>query len=231
MSLTVATAVTAAAAVTATAGWAATARQLRHRTQQLDCARRDPVTGLLTRAAFEPAATTALNSANAVGLLDLDGFKPINDTHGHLVGDQVLRAVAGRLKAQLGKAAVTGRLGGDELAFVTNVDPEAFRDQLEELLEVLTAPIPVHGIGEVSVGVSLGVTPLDALPSQSPVLSEALAAADLAMYEAKALGVGWRMYDPEVHAVRSVAEICPAPRWRVREHGPAALARQGVDHR
>ncbi|GAA2798421.1 GGDEF domain-containing protein [Saccharopolyspora taberi] len=231
MSLNVETVVTAAAAVTTAAGWAATAYRLRHRTRQLDHARRDPVTGLRTRASFEPAASEALNSADVVGLLDLDGFKPINDAHGHPAGDQVLRAVAGRLHAQLGEAAVTGRLGGDELAFVTNLDPEAFRHQLDELVEVLTAPIPVDGVGEVCVGVSLGVTFLDLLPSRAPVLPEALAAADLAMYEAKVSGAGWRLYDPEVHAVRPVASICPAPRWRVREHGPAALAQQGVDHR
>lgn len=231
MSLTVTTAVTAAAAVTTATGWAVTAHRLHRRTQQLDQARQDPVTGLLDREGFEQAAPAALNSGNAVGLLDLDGFKPINDAHGHLAGDQVLRAVAGRLDAELGDAAVTGRLGGDELVFVATVDPAGVRTQLDELVDVLTAPIPVHGVGKVAVGVSIGLAFLDVLPARPPVLTEALAAADLAMYQAKALCGGWRLYDREVHAARPVASICPAPRWRVREHGPAALARQGVDHR
>ncbi|GAB3292576.1 GGDEF domain-containing protein [Parasphingorhabdus pacifica] len=231
MSIKLATAVTAAAAVTAATGWAITACQLRSRTRQLHHARCDPVTGLLSRAGWEPAAAEALNSASAVGLVDLDGFKPINDTYGHECGDRVLRAVASRLATGLDTEAVVGRLGGDELAFVASLESPACRGQLDELVKALTAPIPIIGADEVRVGVSLGVTFLESLPSASPVLSEALAAADVAMYEAKAMRDGWRLYGPEVRTVRPAASICPAPRWRVHEHGPAALAHQGMDWR
>lgn len=182
------TAALSAAAVTAAAGWAATACRLRTRTHQLRRAHSDPVTGLLTRVAWEPAAQTALRQHDsALGLVDLNGFKAINDTHGHETGDQVLRAVARRLKTELGPSAVVGRLGGDELAFVTQpADPV----QLDTLLTALTAPIPVSTVGRLHVGVSLGISTL----GRRAPLSDALAAADLAMYEAKACRGGWRLH-------------------------------------
>lgn len=180
------------ATVAAAAGWAVTACRLRSRTRQLARAHRDPVTGLLTRTGFEAAAARTLTKANAVGLLDLDGFKPINDTHGHHTGDRVLRTVARRLEAELGTAAVTGRLGGDELAFVTRLSD---LDQLDRLLSALTAPITVPDLGRpLRVGVSLGITTVT-IPA--PTLNEALAGADLAMYEAKTHRSGWRVHSPQ----------------------------------
>ncbi|WP_460959109.1 GGDEF domain-containing protein [Parasphingorhabdus pacifica] len=176
--------------MTAAAGWAATACRLHTRTHQLHRAHRDPVTGLLTRGAWEPAAQAGLrHHDSALGLIDLDEFKTINDTYGHKTGDQVLRAVATRLRTELGHPAVVGRLGGDELAFVTRpIGP----GQLDNLLVTLTAPIPVNTAGLLRVGISLGISTLG---HRAP-LSDALAAADLAMYEAKARRGGWRLHAP-----------------------------------
>ncbi|WP_217641668.1 GGDEF domain-containing protein [Actinopolyspora alba] len=180
------------ATVAAAAGWAATAYRLRMRTRQLARAHRDPVTGLLTRTGFEAAAARTLTKANAVGLLDLDGFKPINDTHGHHTGDRVLRTIARRLDAELGTTAITGRLGGDELAFVARLSD---LDQLDRLLSALTAPITLPDLGRpLHVGVSLGIT---TVTTPAPPLNEALDGADLAMYEAKTHRVGWRIYTPQ----------------------------------
>ena len=204
-----------AAAATAAAGWMLTATRLHTRTRQLHRAHRDPVTGLLTRAAFEPAAQAALCHRDCtVGLGDLDGFKAVNDTHGHQVGDEVLRAVATRLKTQLGHLAVVGRIGGDELAFVTRglrpVD-------LDALVSALTAPISTNA-GLLRVGVSLGISTL----GRQAVLSNALVAADLAMYEAKSTrqGGGWRVCSPRSHAA-DLPALCPAPRQEARAIGPA----------
>ncbi|WP_217643306.1 GGDEF domain-containing protein [Actinopolyspora lacussalsi] len=190
------------ATVAAAAGWAATAYRLRMRTRQLARAHRDPVTGLLTRTGFEAAAVRTLTKANAVGLLDLDGFKPINDTHGH----RVLRTVARRLDAELGTAAVTGRLGGDELAFVARLSD---LDQLDRLLSALTAPITLPDLGRpLHVGVSLGIT---TVTTPAPDLNEALDGADLAMYEAKTHRVGWRVHSPQTVPEFQKAVLRPPP--------------------
>ncbi|GAB3686681.1 GGDEF domain-containing protein [Saccharopolyspora tripterygii] len=205
-----------AAAATAAAGWMLTATRLHARTRQLHRAHHDPVTGLLTRAAWEPAAQAALRHRDCtVGLVDLDGFKAVNDNHGHKVGDEVLRTVATRLKTQLGHLAVVGRIGGDELAFVTRgLRP----GDLDTLVSALTTPIPTTNAGVLQVGVSLGISTL----GRQAALSDALVAADLAMYEAKSTrqGGGWRVCSPRSHAA-ALPALCPAPRQETRAFGPA----------
>ncbi|WP_406690304.1 GGDEF domain-containing protein [Saccharopolyspora sp. ID03-671] len=204
-----------AAAATAAAGWVVTATRLHARTRQLHRAHRDPVTGLLTRAAWEPAAQAAMRHRDsAVGLVDLDAFKAVNDTHGHKVGDQVLRTVATRLTTQLGPPAVVGRIGGDELAFV--LTREVCPGDLDALVWALTTPIPITNAGTgtgtvLQVGVSLGISTL----GREIGLSEALVAADLAMYEAKTRQSGWRVCPPRSRTAASPA-LCPAPRAPAR---------------
>ncbi|MEY8042351.1 GGDEF domain-containing protein [Saccharopolyspora cebuensis] len=195
------------AAAAAFAGWAITAARLHTRTRQLHHAHRDPVSGLLTRAAWEPAAQAALrHRGGTLGLVDLDGFKAINDTFGHDAGDHVLHAVATRLTTTLGAEAVVGRLGGDEFAFVsarTDLTPA----ELDRLLAALTAPIRVVGAGDLPIGASVGLSTSD----RTTTLSDALSDADRAMYEAKALRSGWRRHTPGPAAI-------PEPRARHRTH-------------
>jgi diguanylate cyclase (GGDEF)-like protein len=226
-------------AVAATSGWIATGHRLRVRTRERDerdaalaherrendRLRHDRVTGLLNRAAWEPEAQQLLAEGHTVlGFVDVDEFKLLNDRLGHAAGDEVLRVTAQRLRRWLGAAGLAGRVGGDELAFVAElaVLAEAARE-LDVLVAVLTEPVVLGDGREVKVGMSLGLAWCDDLPSMAAVLSEALAAADAAMYDAKADGGGWRAYDPRVHPVRPARSIVPAPRQRLREHGPAAL--------
>jgi diguanylate cyclase (GGDEF)-like protein len=256
------------------AGWAICARRLRARAAQLEHAEHDGLTGLWRREAFETLAPAALAAGNAIALIDLDRFKPINDTFGHAAGDQVLHAVADRLAAELGETALLARLGGDEFAVIAELEFPAVHGQLELLTDVLTAPVRVPGVGDLTVGVSIGVAWLCDLPAfdaavgdpgsdtsrgrprarahrrirarktasssaargrsgefWSEVLSEGLAAADAAMYAAKALHRDWRLYDRDLDPVRPAAAINSVPAQRYREHGPAALretAAQGV---
>lgn len=243
------TLLTSAAAVTAAAGWAWTAQRLRHRTTVVENLEHDGLTGLWRREGFEHRAPAALAAGNAVALLDLDGFKQINDTHGHPAGDAVLRALAGRLAAELPDDALVARLGGDEFAVITELEFPAVHDQLEQLTDALTAPVSVPGVGTLPLGVSMGVAwlcdlpifaaePTGTAPETSPssavdgrsgafwpaVLAEALSAADAAMYAAKALRHDWRLFDPDLDPVRPAARICHTPARRYREHGRAALA-------
>jgi diguanylate cyclase (GGDEF)-like protein/PAS domain S-box-containing protein len=124
---------------------------------------RDPLTGVANRTLLEERLRAALardaRAGGATGLLflDLDGFKAVNDLHGHGVGDTVLRAVANRLTAAVRPSDTVARLGGDE--FVVLVDGTAEGD-LEPLVKRLSAaveePVAAGGI-DVSVGVSVGV--------------------------------------------------------------------------
>lgn len=195
---TLALATTAAAAATTaitTAGWIGASRRVRTCERLLREALRDPVTGLLTRHGWEQVVRDEFQRATAVAVVDLDGFKQINDRYGHATGDRVLNVVAQRLAARLGTTAVVGRIGGDELGILVRHDCRA---RLNELIAATTQTIPVQGIDALTIGASLGLAHLSLL-SPRPSLSEALAAADAAMYSAKERGVAWQLYDPHAH--------------------------------
>ena len=152
--------------------------------------RHDPLTGVLARGAIVEELETASRSArpgHAVGVLfcDLDGFNPVNDQHGHAVGDALLVEVAARLRSAVGAAGLVGRTGGDEfvvalpaVAHPTSVDAVARR-----VRRALEQPV---GIGEVAlrVGISVGTA-----VSERPVdVDDLLNAADARMYAVKHSG-------------------------------------------
>lgn len=162
------------------AGWALHASRLHRR---LDRSRHDPLTGLWTRDGWSRRAERIIRRRPraAVLLADLDGFKPVNDVHGHAAGDAVLAAAGERLTAWCGAHGVAGRLGGDE--FVAVVEDDArLDDRLADLAELLRQPVEHQGV-RLSVGASIGAARLSAL--SEPNLSAALAAADQAMYRVK----------------------------------------------
>ncbi|RQW82017.1 GGDEF domain-containing protein, partial [Micromonospora globispora] len=138
-------------------------------------ARRDPLTGLANRAGLADAWTQLAPVRPWVVVVDLDGFKPVNDTHGHAAGDVVLTAVAHRLRTVHGVAA---RLGGDEYAaLVCDPDPTAAARQLAA---AIAAPVRLPSGVAVAVTASIGLAPA------SPAgLAASLADADAAMYRAK----------------------------------------------
>lgn len=161
-------------------GWALHASRLYRR---LDRSRHDPLTGLWTRDGWTRRAERIITRRPraAVLLADLDGFKPVNDVHGHQAGDAVLAAAGERLTAWCGAHGVAGRLGGDE--FVAVVDDDArLDDRLADLAELLRQPVEHQGV-TLTVGASIGAARLAGLPE--PTLSAALTAADQAMYRVK----------------------------------------------
>jgi diguanylate cyclase (GGDEF)-like protein len=154
-------------------------------------ARTDAKTGLLNAVAWEREAATSLVEARrtarpvAVLLVDIDHFKRVNDTHGHLVGDDVLRAVAGVLRGQLrDDHDLLCRFGGEEFAvLLPGVDePEAARaaERLREAVADLVTPVD-GSLVQVTVSVGLAV----ADPREGPDVPELLARADLGLYRAK----------------------------------------------
>lgn len=159
-------------------------RELQHR------ARHDPLTGLGNRVVLEEALAHALAHAQAgeglhgyVLLLDLDGFKPVNDTHGHAAGDALLQTVAQRLQACLRSTDTVTRLGGDEFVIVAQGKGPQF--QLDQLLAKVTAAVeaPVDYLGQpLQVGASIGAA---RFPEAGRSSAELLVRADQAMYAVK----------------------------------------------
>jgi diguanylate cyclase (GGDEF)-like protein/PAS domain S-box-containing protein len=151
-------------------------------------ARRDPLTGLRNRAGLhEHLEAVVATGEAALVYLDLDGFKDVNDSLGHVVGDQVLRAVAVRLLAAVPDDVLLGRLGGDEFIAVVGGQRAARPDVVAgHMLRALLAPVVVPGVEEVlEVRASAGTSRLHADAGDA---HELLAHADAAMYRAKRIG-------------------------------------------
>ncbi|MET7612222.1 GGDEF domain-containing protein [Streptomyces seoulensis] len=175
------------------AGWSMHGAWLRRR---LSAARHDPLSGLWTRDTFEQRAARTLARCPqvAVMLLDLDGFKAMNDQHGHAAGDAAICSTAGALTEVLDghRGAVAARLGGDEFAAVVPVStPTALSWLLNGLHGAVTAPFWHDGraltVG-ASIGAALSADPIVAGAATLPVL---LRMADEAMYAVKQTGGGW----------------------------------------
>ncbi|MBI2380449.1 MAG: diguanylate cyclase [Gammaproteobacteria bacterium] len=164
-------------------------------------AEQDPLTGLANRTGFERKLAAAVAEGEAQGggfalaFLDLDEFKPINDRHGHAVGDWLLKEVAKRLKLCLRTGDILARLGGDEFTVILagTHDAEAVRRIGQKIVEAVAEPYG-HALGNLRVGASLGL----ALFPEHGASAEALAhAADMAMYAVKKAGRGaCRIYEP-----------------------------------
>jgi len=131
----------------------------------------------------------------ALMLLDLDGFKEVNDSLGHRAGDTVLTLVAVRMREAVASHARVARLGGDEFAIILGTTDEIeLMETAHEVLRELAKPIVVEGI-EISPSGSIGVTV--ALASDLDG-SEVLRRADVAMYQAKNSGLGAALYDAQL---------------------------------
>ena len=152
--------------------------------------RREAVTDPLTRLGNRAALRQRLDDATGpvtVALLDLDDFKPVNDTYGHDTGDAVLRAVADRLAATVRGDDLVTRFGGDEFAvvFADGTPPEGVAASTERIQAALARPVAtdrsvnggVNGGPVVTVGVSIGVA------TGAP--AEVVGRADAALYEVK----------------------------------------------
>jgi diguanylate cyclase (GGDEF)-like protein len=151
-------------------------------------ARHDPLTGLANRSVL--TAELERPGPIAVLYLDLDGFKQVNDTHGHAAGDLVLSTVAKRLSAAVRATDLVVRLGGDEFVLLCPGLPEAEAIRLaERVLSDVASPIAFRG-EPLDIGASIGIAAYgDDVPE-----SDVLRSADMAMYQAKKQGRGrWVM--------------------------------------
>lgn len=142
---------------------------------------------------FARAHVKPRQPAVAILYLDLDGFKPINDTHGHDAGDEVLKIVAARLARAVRADDMMSRIGGDEFACL----PAAFLDQEQlshlarKLIDVVSAPLTIRTLRLV-VHASIGIA---TYPTDGTTAQALLKSADAAMYRAKRDGTGYAFLD------------------------------------
>jgi diguanylate cyclase (GGDEF)-like protein len=153
----------------------------------------DALTGLPNRRALLEALAGQINNAVpgstfAFALIDLDGFKPINDVYGHTAGDEVIFTVANRLKTAIGSYGIVARLGGDEFGLILKdaSDHDRVQQLTKEIVGTIDAPIQLdQGIARISACCGIAVFPEAATAS-----NELLGRADEALYAAKHAGRG-----------------------------------------
>jgi diguanylate cyclase (GGDEF)-like protein len=183
--------------------------ELRH------AAMHDPLTELPNRTLFLDRTENGLNLAGrngqwpAVLYLDLDGFKPVNDTYGHQAGDLLLQVFAQRLHEAVRTADTAARLGGDEFAVLLHglIDAPGVEQVLARIRAALDRPIELGGGRSAKVGASIGI----AFSGPGTDIDTLIRRADLAMYTAKRSGKGTTVYfEPSLEAQPEPAEPDPS---------------------
>jgi diguanylate cyclase (GGDEF)-like protein len=164
----------------------------------------------------------------AVALLDIDRFKVINDTYGHLTGDEVLKEIAHTLRTLLREYDLAGRFGGEEFSLLLPQTraPDAFR--IAERVRAAIAGLPIIAPGatggeRVHVTVSIGVSALDAGSKRE--YAELMAAADAALYRAKGCG---RDQVQMISTTRGLSAVSSIPRSGGGEGHAPSLFRRAV---
>ncbi len=158
-------------------------------------AHHDALTGLPNRMQFRKSLEAALETAArggeelAVHYLDLDGFKPVNDTFGHAAGDLLLKQVAERLKSVLDAGDLVARLGGDEFAILQQASAARATEVANRCIRALEKPFGIEN-RQIGISVSIGIA---VAPENGLDPDELMSAADTALYQAKASGKStWR---------------------------------------
>jgi len=191
----------------------------------------DPLTELPNREALRTALREALNTEPPVTvlMLDLDGFKEINDTLGHAAGDAILKAAAHRLRTCIGTKGMVGRLGGDEFAVVLPrlADPIIAASTCEELIDAFSTPIAWEDQDSylgLSIGICMG-------PRHGDTAEELLSSADLALYRAKADGrCSYSLFQPSFRQAVIARRTCELELRRAVAEGELELHYQPQMH-
>jgi len=169
-------------------------REARGAADALRLSRTDELTGLANRRAVMSDTEARLHAGSPMGfmLLDLDGFKDINDSAGHATGDALLVRIADRLQRELGARMTVARLGGDEFALLLADDSLlTLLETAQEIRDILDEPHTIDGL-QLHVRASIGITVRE---HGDTAATDLLRRADVAMYEAKASRNGALLYD------------------------------------
>jgi len=182
----------------------------------------DPLTGLPNRAEFERVCREAIERERlrgrrlAVLYIDLDDFKPVNDTYGHEVGDDLLRTLAARMKQMMRETDLVARVGGDEFSvLLTDLDEES-RSYIVacKLLDMLSQSV-VTKRGTHQVGASIGIS---IYPGDGDEPQTLLRRADAAMYRVKQSGRGGVAFYSGQGELRTQSDVTPPVRKIVSDH-------------
>ncbi|GLY07666.1 diguanylate cyclase [Actinoplanes sp. NBRC 101535] len=179
-------------------------RQVLAQSETAEAAETDALTGLANRARLREELTRALQRSARTGrpvavlLIDLNGFKQINDTLGHLAGDGLLAAVAEAMQASVRQDDLVGRLGGDEFGILLqSVADEAGAAAIaERIIEAIAGPFVIGSV-PMSASASIGVA-VSAPGELDP--DTVLHRADVAMYDRKRQGSGWQAWQPDLES-------------------------------
>jgi diguanylate cyclase (GGDEF)-like protein len=163
-------------------------RQANNLGEEKVLARTDELTGLPNRRRLIAELSAFDGVEGALLLLDLDGFKPVNDRYGHEMGDRILRQVAQRFSRSLPSGAILARLGGDEFGVIASGSDQVTMELASALKATLSYPFIIDG-KSISIGVSIGHVRNDGN-------GDLMQRADLAMYEAKRANAEARVYLP-----------------------------------
>jgi diguanylate cyclase (GGDEF)-like protein/PAS domain S-box-containing protein len=198
-------------------------------------ARTDSLTGLANRPAMMRVLEDSLRTAPhgrpgcALLLVDLDRFKAVNDSQGHLAGDALLQQVAKRLVEVAGKIGQVGRLGGDEFKIVVPRPDglEALADLAGKCISYLSIPYRING-RTFTIGASVGVALAEVGEQEADAV---IRRADLALYAAKATGRGsYRFFEPEMQTVAQDRQVLEHDLRQALADGGLSLCYQPVVH-
>lgn len=154
----------------------------------LELERLDELTGLANRRRFISEMNGMASGSGSLLLLDLDGFKAVNDTLGHEAGDELLRQISIRFSRVVPNSATLARLGGDEFGVLVPGNPRTGEEVAHALCSTVSYPFTIAG-HEINIGVSIGRVINDGS-------LELMSRADGAMYQAKRAGGGTVLWEP-----------------------------------
>ncbi len=189
-------------------GWVATYSDV---TDKVEASRRiehaanhDTLTGLANRsllnASLEEAIATSKNRGSHIGLMliDIDWFKPINDSFGHIIGDELLKAVAGRIRKCAGRSSLVARQGGDEFAILfkrSDTNRKRLESVAADIIRKVSRPFQLEGLS-IEVTASIGIAMMEDTEDTTETL---VSKADSALYKMKESGRGsYRFFDDEI---------------------------------
>ncbi len=184
-------------------------RDTKHPYEEHHQARYDTLTGVLSKPEITNLAIRAIDVEKrqnvSIAIVDVDYFKKINDTYGHMTGDNTLKKVASIMDAEVGSHGVVGRIGGDEffILFFDAYDLEDSRSRLRSIKNIVSATFPANQENTPAITLSIGCA---AYPKDADNFNDLFTLADFAVYRAKEKGRNrYIIYDEKKHG--SLAEI------------------------